>query len=143
MTTTPEPLPRLTGSPVQEMSELECWRALTLTDIGRLVAVGPGGVEVFPVNYLVAPGSVVFRSAPGTKLELLAGGADVAFEADGVDQPFRWNVVVHGRARRLDADDEIEASGILGLHPDVPREMNNFVRVTARSISGRRFRVSE
>jgi len=74
---------------------------------------------------------------------LLAGGADVAFEADGVDQSFRWSVVVHGRPRRLDADDEIEASGILGLHPDVPRETNNFVRVTARSISGRRFRVSE
>ena len=42
---------------------------------------------------------------------MLAGGADVAFEADGVDQSFRWSVVVHGRSRRLDADDEIEASG--------------------------------
>ena len=129
-----------TSSGVETMTERECWRALGLTDVGRLVAVGPAGVDVFPVNYRIDARSIVFRSAPGTKLELLTGGADVAFQADGEDEPFRWSVVIHGRARRLDADDEIEASGILDLDPDAPGEMDNFVRVTARSISGRQFR---
>lgn len=114
---------------------------LPLTDVGRLAVSGPDGIDVFPVNYLVAPGSVVFRSAPGTKLELLTGGADVAFQVDDVDGPFRWSVVINGRARRLDADDEIEASGILELRSDISREMNNFVRVTASRITGRRFRI--
>lgn len=114
---------------------------LALADVGRLVVAAPDGIDVFPVNYLLAPGSVVFRSAPGTKLELLTGGADVAFQVDDVDGPLRWSVVINGRARRLDADDDIEASGILDLRPDVHQEMNNFVRVTANRITGRRFRV--
>jgi len=140
MTTPTTPRRMLASSAVHEMSEPDCWRSLALSDLGRLAVVGPDGVDIFPVNYLAAGGAVVFRSAPGAKLAMLAGGADVAFEADGVEEPDRWSVVIHGRAQRLDADDEILASGILDLHPDAPREMNNFVRITPRRISGRRFR---
>jgi len=133
------PLPRLTASAIAEMPEPDCWRELELAAVGRLAMVGPDGIDIVPVNYLVSGRSVLFRSAPGAKLAQLTGAGDVAFEADGLDDGVRWSVVLHGHARRLDADDEIEASGILRLHPDAPREMNNFVRVTPTRITGRRF----
>ncbi|WP_395638359.1 pyridoxamine 5'-phosphate oxidase family protein [Pseudolysinimonas sp.] len=130
----------LTGSPLQKLSESECWQELATTDVGRLALVAPDGIDIYPVNFLLDGETIVFRSAPGTKLESVDGGADVAFEADGTNPPFRWSVVVRGRARRLDADDEIEASGILAFRPEPPRTMNNFVRITPTRLTGRRFR---
>ena len=54
---------------------------------------------IIPINYIFDQGSVVLRSAEGSKLE--AARRDVpaaAFEIDGVNENLRlgWNVVVRG-----------------------------------------------
>ena len=51
------------------LSEEECWRLLMSNDLGRLAIVVDGWPEVFPVNYPSQVGSIVFRTAAGTKLE--------------------------------------------------------------------------
>jgi uncharacterized protein len=116
------------------------WELLRSETAGRLAVVAADGVDVFPVNYLVDRGTILFRSAPGTKLLDIAHEPTVAFEVDGVDHRHRWSVVVRGDARRLDADDEIERSGVLGLPTLTPLPTHNYVRITPRVVTGRRFR---
>jgi nitroimidazol reductase NimA-like FMN-containing flavoprotein (pyridoxamine 5'-phosphate oxidase superfamily) len=41
--------------------------------LGRLALTDPDGPVIFPVNYAVDEGAVVFRTDPGTKLDALAG----------------------------------------------------------------------
>jgi nitroimidazol reductase NimA-like FMN-containing flavoprotein (pyridoxamine 5'-phosphate oxidase superfamily) len=129
-----------TASGVRTLNEDACWELLRAESLGRLAVVAADGVDVFPVNYLVDRGTIVFRSAPGTKLIDLTDAPTVAFEVDGADHHHRWSVVVRGVARRLDADDEIEGSGVLALATLTATPKFNYVRITPRVISGRRFR---
>lgn len=138
MTDTLTTRPRST--PIQALDAAVCWALLRSENLGRLAVVGPDGVDVFPVNYLVDGTTVVFRSAPGTKLADLALRDLVAFEVDGSDVHHRWSVVLRGHARRLDADDEIEATGVLGLRPESGVTADNYVRISPTTVSGRRFR---
>jgi nitroimidazol reductase NimA-like FMN-containing flavoprotein (pyridoxamine 5'-phosphate oxidase superfamily) len=130
----------LTDRRVHTLSEDACWELLRGGSLGRLAVVAADGVDMFPVNYLVDRGTILFRSAPGTKLIDVVRDPVVAFEIDGVDERHRWSVVVRGVARRLDADDEIEASGVLGLETLAPSAKFNYVRITPRVVTGRRFR---
>lgn len=125
---------------VHTLSDDACWELLRTASMGRLAVVAADGVDMFPVNYLVERGTILFRSAPGTKLLDIAGEPSVAFEVDGADDRYRWSVVVRGVARRLDADDEIEGSGVLGLVTLTTTPKFNYVRIIPRVISGRRFR---
>lgn len=131
---------RLSRSTLTPLTPDACWALLRSEHLGRLAVVAPDGVDVFPVNYLVAGRSILFRSAPGTKLVDLTAEPLVAFEVDGVDGHHRWSVVVRGAARRLGADDEITGTGVLGLASDVPTEKDNYVRIEPRVVTGRRFR---
>lgn len=130
----------LTSPGVRTLTDDACWELLRGESLGRLAVVAADGVDMFPVNYLVDRGTIVFRSAPGTKLVDLADAPAVAFEVDGADDHHRWSVVVRGVARRLDADDEIEGSGVLALATLTSTPKFNYVRITPRVISGRRFR---
>jgi nitroimidazol reductase NimA-like FMN-containing flavoprotein (pyridoxamine 5'-phosphate oxidase superfamily) len=95
-----------------------CWDLLAEAEIGRVVFTDDDDIEVFPVNFSIGGRSILFRSAPGLKLELVAGQPRVAFEFD----------------------DEIEHSGVLGLVSWTPDEKFNYVRITPDRVSGRRFR---
>lgn len=117
-----------------------CWELLRGASLGRLAVAADDGVDVFPVNYLVDRDTVVFRTAPGTKLVGIAHDPVVAFEVDGADDVYRWSVVVRGKARRLDADDDIERSGVLALPTLTPTEKHNYVRITPRVVTGQRYR---
>jgi nitroimidazol reductase NimA-like FMN-containing flavoprotein (pyridoxamine 5'-phosphate oxidase superfamily) len=130
----------LTDRRIHTLSDDTCWELLRSASLGRLAVVAADGVDMFPVNYLVDRGTILFRSAPGTKLIDVVHDPVVAFEVDGVDERHRWSVVVRGVARRLDADDEIEASGVLGLETLAPSAKFNYVRITPRVVTGRRFR---
>ncbi|GAC1507224.1 MAG: hypothetical protein NVS1B3_07450 [Candidatus Dormibacteraceae bacterium] len=56
---------------------------------------------IFPVNYFFDEGVIVFRTAPGAKLEL-APGAYVSFEIDGwnSDEGTGWSVLLKGIAHK-------------------------------------------
>ena len=78
----------MTGTvPMAETEQLrvpECWKLLRSAPVGRLATVVDGRPDIHPVNHLVDHGTVLFRTAEGTKLRA-AVGHDVAFEADGYD----------------------------------------------------------
>jgi nitroimidazol reductase NimA-like FMN-containing flavoprotein (pyridoxamine 5'-phosphate oxidase superfamily) len=125
---------------VRILTDDTCWELLRSETLGRLAVVAEDGVDVFPVNYLVDRGTILFRSAPGSKLADIAHDPVVALEVDGCDDRHRWSVVVRGTAHRLDADDDIEASGVLGLATLTHDPKFNYVRISPRVLSGRRFR---
>ena len=132
---------------VTVLGEEESWHLLAGADLGRLaVSIGgagddrdDSGVDIFPINYVVADRVIFFRTAPGSKLMDLTKHPIVALETDGTHNRRRWSVVVKGTAVRLGLDEEIEASGVLFLHSQAPTEKWNYVRVTASSITGREF----
>lgn len=122
------------------LDETKCWALLRSAHLGRLAVTAADGVDIFPVNYLVDGNSLVFRTAPGTKMIDLTEQPRVAFEVDGLDETHRWSVVVRGRARRLADDEEITLSRILDLKTATPTAKDNYVRVLPGAITGRRFR---
>ena len=129
-------MPNATVHPPVPMTTEECWSRLASAELGRLAVTAHDGVDIFPINFVVTGEVIYFRSAPGSKLVDLTANPRVAFEADGAIGHSRWSVVVRGEARRLDADDEIEASGILTLETRTGTDKDNFVRISAETITG-------
>jgi nitroimidazol reductase NimA-like FMN-containing flavoprotein (pyridoxamine 5'-phosphate oxidase superfamily) len=130
----------------------ECWALLRTTTVGRLAVTVAGAPEIFPVNYVVDHGTVVFRTAEGTKLAALTVAPQVAFEADGrlpggaegageADQA--WSVVIKGRTREIDRLDEVVATADLPLSPWHASPKGRFVRVLPDEVTGRRFPVAD
>ncbi|MES2094632.1 MAG: pyridoxamine 5'-phosphate oxidase family protein [Actinomycetota bacterium] len=128
-----------TDSVVEVLGEEQSWHLLARADLGRLAVSTDGGVDIFPINYVVADRVIFFCSAPGSKLVNLTQHPVVALETDGILNRRRWSVVAKGSAERLGSDEEIEASGVLTLHSLVPTEKWNYVRITVSSITGRQF----
>jgi nitroimidazol reductase NimA-like FMN-containing flavoprotein (pyridoxamine 5'-phosphate oxidase superfamily) len=122
------------------LDENTCWELLAGAAIGRVVFAAGDDIEVFPVNFSLGGRTVLFRSAPGSKLALVAERPRVAFEVDAYTDDEAWSVILWGAAERLEFDDEIEHSGIMGLVSWTPDEKFNYVRITPDRVSGRRFR---
>ena len=124
---------------VETLDRAECLALLATQRLGRLaVLAGPDvGPHVVPVNYALLRGSIVLRSAPGTKLHRLVT-EPVTFEVDSFDPFMRtgWSVVVEGLAYEA-SDREMEVEDI-NLHPLLERQNSRWVRLVPRSISGRR-----
>jgi uncharacterized protein len=121
-----------------------CWALLRETEVGRLAVVVDGGPEIFPVNYVVDHGTVVFRTADGTKLSAAVSG-DVAFEADGLDRETgqAWSVVIKGSGGEIrELDDLLDASD-LALSPWHGSPKHHFVRIVPVEVTGRRFPVAD
>jgi nitroimidazol reductase NimA-like FMN-containing flavoprotein (pyridoxamine 5'-phosphate oxidase superfamily) len=134
--------------PLDELSESECWMLLRTVDVGRLATPTPrGGVDVFPVNHLVDQGSIVFRTAMGTKVSNAVDAAEVAFEADNAARTYDeqrddpWSVVVHGVAELITIETELFDSFELVVRPWHVSNKPYFIRLVPTAVSGRRFRI--
>ena len=55
---------------------------------------------IFPVNYRVVDGAIVYWTSPGSKMSAAVAGAVVAFEVDDYQLADRtgWSVLAVGRA---------------------------------------------
>ncbi|HWM22999.1 MAG TPA: pyridoxamine 5'-phosphate oxidase family protein [Ilumatobacteraceae bacterium] len=127
--------------PVENLSLSECWDLLRREVVGRLAVALADTPDIFPINYIVDHGSIVFRSAPGTKLAAAVLGCGVAFEIDGYDtvDTTAWSVVVKGVARRIESmKDYIEADD-LPLFPWHAAPKPEIVRIEPEIVTGRRF----
>lgn len=133
----PPPTPAELG--VEELTETECWALIATSRLGRIAVATDGRPDLLPVNFHVHERSLYVRSAPGGKLRHMAEAPAVSFEIDGTDERFHWSVVVSADAQRLDADDDIEAAGIVEFVSWSPTDKNDFVRLTPVAVSGRRF----
>jgi nitroimidazol reductase NimA-like FMN-containing flavoprotein (pyridoxamine 5'-phosphate oxidase superfamily) len=135
--------------PLEELSESDCWTLLRTVDVGRLAApTRRGGVDIFPVNHVVDQGSIVFRTAAGTKVTEAVEASEVAFEADNAacsydaqfDDP--WSVVVHGVAELITIQTDLFDSFELSVRPWHISNKPYFIRLVPTSVSGRRFHMS-
>ncbi|HEV7196501.1 MAG TPA: pyridoxamine 5'-phosphate oxidase family protein [Pedococcus sp.] len=133
------------GAALPATQEIETHEALALlrsVPVGRLAVVVDGAPDIFPVNHVVDQGTVVFRTAAGTKLSA-AHGRPVAFEVDGYDasKGEAWSVVVHGVGRVVyEAEEAIEALK-LPIFPWQSGAKPQIVRLIPSTITGRRFTV--
>jgi nitroimidazol reductase NimA-like FMN-containing flavoprotein (pyridoxamine 5'-phosphate oxidase superfamily) len=129
-----------TEGPVGEVSVEHCWTAIESAEFGRLAVVDPEyGPRIFPINFAVDGTTILFRTAPGSKLDALTRNAEVAFEIDEFDDEAAYSVVVSGRAERLESPTEIEAADALPLTTWIPTLKLRWVRIRATEVTGRVF----
>jgi nitroimidazol reductase NimA-like FMN-containing flavoprotein (pyridoxamine 5'-phosphate oxidase superfamily) len=127
-----------------ELDSSACWQLLRTAEVGRLAVSITDHPDIFPVNYVVDRGTVVFRTAEGTKLAAAVLGRAVAFEIDGYDteQGEAWSVVIKGRATEIERMQDVFDALDLPLFPWHASPKHRFVRIEPFDISGRRFHVS-
>ncbi len=128
------------NEPILVLDEEQSWKLLENTQHGRLVLVVSGEPDIFPINYAVQGRSLIFRTAPGTKLAKASVNDHVLFETDGILSDEAWSVIVRGTAERLETSAEIAEAEALNLQPWVPTVKDHYVRVTPTEVSGRHFR---
>ncbi|MGQ4486055.1 helix-turn-helix domain-containing protein [Streptomyces sp. SAS_281] len=96
---------------MEKLDAAECWRLLDGHGVGRIAMAGAEGPVVFPVNYHVTGGRIVFMTAAESSLaQASSAGGDVAFELDRLDEAFSqgWSVLAVGPTRTLPAGPESE-----------------------------------
>jgi uncharacterized protein len=129
-------------SAVEVLDVATCWELMGGVEVGRLAIAAAGELDIFPVNFVVDEGTVVFRTAEGTKLVELVVAGRVAFEADGRDADgMAWSVVVKGEAYLLDRFDDIYHAENLLIVPWSGTPKERFVRITPGKVTGRRFKI--
>lgn len=128
------------GEPVLVLTEEQCWKLLERIQHGRLVAVVGGQADIFPINAAAQKRTLVFRTAPGTKLAEVAINENVLFEADGILSDQAWSVIVRGTAKQLQTSTEIAEVEELGITPWTSTMKDHYVRITPTEVSGRHFR---
>jgi nitroimidazol reductase NimA-like FMN-containing flavoprotein (pyridoxamine 5'-phosphate oxidase superfamily) len=110
----------------------QCRALLGATTVGRLAIGRPGGVDIFPVNFLWSDGAVLIRTADGTKWRD-GPRAEAAFEVDRFDDASEtgWSVVVHGTLEEHDLGD-------VGPTPWAAGPKPFGLRLLPTSVTGRR-----
>jgi len=128
-----EQTPRIT-----RLGSEECWRLLDGTGVGALATAADDRPDVFPINYLVDGKTLVFRTAPGTKVAELAIAPHAAFIVQGRESDGYWSVVMRGLVEMLPDEVEVIGSGALELASWGAGSKRVFLRLTPSSVEGRR-----
>lgn len=128
-----------TTSPISEIPDDSAWGYLASVEVGRIAVSTEDLPEIFPINFCLDGESIVFRSAPGTKLEKLAHNGHVVFEADGWNDEGGWSVIVKGIGALITDQDELARVKRALLLPWVPTVKKIWVRITPSKITGRAF----
>jgi uncharacterized protein len=141
--------PEHMGTPLdtQAMTVLqlhECSQLLRDHEVGRLAISITNHPDIFPINYVVDHGTIVFRTAEGTKLAASVLGVGVAFEIDGYDADVgeAWSVVIKGWATEIENMYELFEAQDLPLFPWHAAPKHRFVRIVPTLTTGRRFTVA-
>lgn len=123
------------------LTEAECLNLLQSVQVGRLAVSIANVPDIFPVNYVMDWGNIVFRTAEGTKLAGAVLGKAVAFEVDGYEPAAgeAWSVVVKGQAVEIEKMYELFDAQDLPLFPWHAGHKHRFVRIEPTETTGRRF----
>ncbi|WP_084965793.1 helix-turn-helix domain-containing protein [Thermoactinospora rubra] len=141
----PGPGPAMAAPHLHELDRDECLRLIGPGGVGRVAFGGPGGPVVFPVNYTVHEGGIVFRTRYGGAMEeqLRTGlrGVDViiAFQVDRIDEARRegWSVLVQGPAHLVPEEEAASVAGV-EVTPWAGGERDLYIRITPGRVTGRR-----
>ena len=127
---------------LEVLSEQQCLELLGSKDLGRIAFSVGDQTEIFPVNYASDGSIIVFRTAPGTKLDKAMAGR-LAFEVDDWDPEGKvgWSVVLKGVAQEVTSGIDPFASTLRTRHvsPLAPGEREHWIAIYPSEISGRRF----
>ena len=124
---------------MKELGESECMQLLATQVVGRVAVVVAGRARVFPVNYVLDRGHIVFRTDAGTKLDAARAAATVTFEVDRSDPLYHtgWSVMATGPLEAV--TDPHDLGRVSGLPVRAWGGMgDHWVRMPIASISGRR-----
>jgi nitroimidazol reductase NimA-like FMN-containing flavoprotein (pyridoxamine 5'-phosphate oxidase superfamily) len=121
-----------------------CFFLLQSRELGRIAFNVKGQPEIFPINYAMEGRIVVFRTGPGTKLDVVPSTL-VAFEVDSwePDLGTGWSVVVKGRAEEVTANPGRTAEHLrrARVHPVAPGDRWHWLAISPSEVTGRRFQV--
>jgi nitroimidazol reductase NimA-like FMN-containing flavoprotein (pyridoxamine 5'-phosphate oxidase superfamily) len=122
------------------LTEEEALALLSVAEVGRIGLTIGAMPAIFPVNYRMIDGAIVFRTASGSKLTAATQGAVVAFEVDDYDRVDRtgWSVLAVGQAEV--AQDGSMALKAIATHlePFAEGRRVTIVRIEPTFVSGRR-----
>lgn len=121
---------------IERLDHADCYVLLRGRTLGRVAVKLADDLVIFPVYYAVMDDDIVFRTAPGTKLDAALLKTKVAFEVDGAVPG--WSVLVRGHAEEIrDRAVAQRAEHVLGS--DWPAgERDRLVRIRAEQVTGRR-----
>ncbi|UOE44180.1 pyridoxamine 5'-phosphate oxidase family protein [Agromyces larvae] len=125
--------------PTRRLDKEECWQRIVASPFGRIATTAAGEVDIYPVNFAVDGETIVFRTAPGSKLLEIMVHSRVAFEVDGYSDSEAWSVVVKGEAEEFSSEPEVEAAQLLGIEPWAPERKDRWVRIRVSEVHGRSF----
>ncbi|MFB8086803.1 helix-turn-helix domain-containing protein [Streptomyces sp. NPDC055992] len=127
---------------MDELDETECWALIDGHGVGRVAIGGEDGPAVFPVNYQVVDGRIVFMTAADSRLaRTTSTGAEVAFEQDRLDEAFSqgWSVLAVGRTRAVPDEAEVRRlQDAMHSRPWAGDGRETFVTLAPERVTGRR-----
>ena len=126
---------------IRELDLAECMTHLETEEVGRLAVNDWNTPIIFPVNYRVRDGMIVFRTDPGTK-QTRGPWASASFEVDHIDPDRRegWSVLVVGRLEEVTggARHALAEELAADLRPWGGGAKDHWMRLTPTRITGRR-----
>lgn len=127
---------------MHELTREECFELLAAHSFGRVAVVLNEAPVIRPVNYVFDPASqsIVFRTDRGSKFHALLHATRASFEIDGIDPSTRtgWSVIIQGVTAEVDTPSELGRLHGLGLRSWAPGPKAHWIRIRARTASGRR-----
>ena len=122
------------------ISDDECRDLLATAEVGRVIVSIDALPAALPVNHWLIDDTIVFRTAPGTKLTAALNHTVVGFEVDEIDPAIRsgWSVLVIGTSNVVSDPAEIARLDRAGLRSWAPVAAPHYVQIRIQRISGRR-----
>lgn len=128
---------------IHPLSIEECWRYLRSQHLGRVTITAAGRPHIFPVNYAIGGRTIVFRTAPGAKLEH-GPGSITCFEVDGYNKTSLegWSVMAFGILEDITGGDDARSRTLrhLPVRPVAPGIRMHWMAMRADHVTGRYFR---
>ena len=120
----------------------ESLRLLATARVGRLIFTVRALPAVRLMNFVLADGLIVVRTAAGTTVARKVNDAVVAFEADDLDAATSsgWSVIVTGRATLVTDPALVARYQTVPLVAWAPGERDQYVTITTELVEGRRVR---
>lgn len=118
----------------------QCLELLRSGKVGRVGLTIGAMPAIFPVNYMLVDGWIVYLTSHGTKLSAAAEGTIVAFEVDDYDPARRsgWSVLAVGPSEVVvDPQPSLQVR-IARLVPYAIGPRTTIIRIRPELLSGRR-----
>ncbi len=134
------------GEGLEVLAAEQCLELLSTVRLGRIAVTVRAVPSIFPVDYRLVDGQIVFRAGEGTNLYRAAASKVVAFEVDEVDLSWQqgWSVVAVGVAREVkdhEVKDHEAMSSTLDRAPNLwdSKTGSHVIAIVPALLSGRRF----